>query len=197
MEKFRSRNFNLILYEEDETHKKAINYIKKNLDYAMICHDRDIDEKTGEIKKPHWHVVIHFNNAKWNTALSEDLSITENYIEECRNLNRSLAYLIHYYDEEKYQYSIDDVEGSLRKRLVEYIKNDDKTESEKVIEILKFIDEQDDELSVSDLIRYCSSIGYWDVLRRASSLFIQYLTEHNNMISKFKEIREVNIIERL
>lgn len=187
MEKFRSRNFNLVLYEEDETHKKAINYIKKNLDYAMICHDSDVDEKTGEIKKPHYHVVIHFNNAKWNTALADDLSITDNYIEECRNLNRSLAYLIHYYDDEKYQYSIDEVDGPLRKRLIEYIKNDDKTESEKVIEILQFIDEQE-ELRITDLIRYCSSIGYWDVLRRASGLFTQYLQEHN---------QEVNIIESL
>lgn len=183
MEKFRARNFNLVLYEEDETHKKALEYIEKNYDYALILHDKDFDEK-GEIKKPHYHVVIRFNNAKWNTALSEELKIQENYIEESRSLKRSLLYLIHFYDEDKYQYNIDEVKGTLKKKLKEYINNDDKSENEKVLELLNFIDDSLEEISYVSFIRYCASIGYWDVYRRAAGTFEKYINRHNEFIER-------------
>ena len=180
MDKFRARNFNLVLYDEDETHRRALEYIEKNCDYAKILHDRDVNPDTGEIKKPHYHVVIRFQNAKWNTSLASDLGIGENYIEESRNLKRSLLYLIHYYDEDKFQYSVEDVEGSLKKRLLEIIKNDDKTESEKVIELLNYIDDCDYEIDLSAFIRYVASIGYWDIFRRSPYVFEKYIIKHND-----------------
>ena len=183
MEKFRSRSFNLVLYPEDETHINAMNYISKNYDYAWILHDKDIDEKTGEIKKTHYHIVIRFNNAKWNTSLASDLHITENYIEECRNIKRSLQYLIHYNDENKHQYDLEEVQGTLTSLLVETIKNGNKTESEKILEIFKFIEEQDSFVDIGYLIRWCAEIGYWDVLRRGFNPISKYLDRHNNNYS--------------
>lgn len=179
MNKFRSCNFNLILYAEDETHCKALEFIKKNYDYAMICHNLDTDEN-GELKKEHYHVVIRFKNAKWNTALAEELGITENYIEESRSLKRSLLYLIHYYDENKYQYKIDDVSGTLKSRLKEFILNETKTESEKVVEIFDMIDSTHNIIEFSGFVRHIASIGYWDVLRRSTGLILRYLDLHNS-----------------
>lgn len=179
MEKFRARNFNLVLYDEDETHKKAISYIQKNYDYAMICHDKDCDEKTGEIKKSHYHIVVRFKNAKWNTSLADDLKIPINYIEECRNLKRSLQYLIHYNDENKHQYDIEEIQGTLTNLLIETIKNGNKTESEKIIEILQWIEEQQQYVDIAYLIRWCAEIGYWDVLRRGFNPICKYLDKHN------------------
>lgn len=184
MEKFRARNFNLILYDEDETHKKALEYIEKNFDYAKILHDRDVEETTGEIKKAHYHIVIRFQNAKWNTSLAEDLKITQNYIEESRSLKRSLLYLIHYYDEDKYQYVLDDVEGPLKKRLQEIIKNSEKTENEKMQELIDYIDSCQFEIIISQFIRYCVSIGYTDVIRRDYNLLIPIIEEHNYYFKK-------------
>lgn len=189
MEKFRARNFNLILYEEDETHKKAIEYIKKNYDFAMILHDRDVDNITGEIKKPHYHFVIRFQNARWNTSLAEDLGITPNYIEESRSLKRSLLYLIHYYDEDKYQYSLEYIEGSLKGRLLEIIKNGEKTENEKMQELLDYIDNSEQCISIPQFIRYCVSIGYTDVVRRDFCLLVPIIEEHNTYYE------EVNIMK--
>lgn len=180
MEKFRARNFNLVLYDEDETHKKALDYIQKNYDYAMILHDKDIDDLTGEIKKPHYHVVLRFQNAKWNTSLAEDLGITQNYIEESRSLKRSLLYLIHFYDEDKYQYKLNDVDGPLRKRLEEIIKNGEKTENEKMQELIDFIDNFDSEILIPQFIRYCVGIGYTDVVRRDFNLLCPIIEEHNS-----------------
>ena len=190
MEKFRARNFNLILYEEDETHKKAIEYIKKNYDFAMILHDRDVDNITGEIKKPHYHFVIRFQNARWNTSLAEDLGITSNYIEESRSLKRSLLYLIHYYDEDKYQYSLEYIEGSLKGKLFEIIKNGEKTENEKMQELLDYIDNSEQCISIPQFIRYCVSIGYTDVVRRDFCLLVPIIEEHNTYYEEVNIIRD-------
>lgn len=178
MEKFRSKVFNLVLYDEDETHKLAIEKIKKSYDYAIILHDKDVNDE-GELKKPHYHIVLRFQNAKWNTALAKELDITENYLEESRSFKKSLLYLIHFYDEDKYQYPIDEVKGPLKKRLEEFIKNDGKSESEKVLEIFDMIDEIDDHIEFSIFVKRIAIMGYWDVLRRSSSLFIRYVDEHN------------------
>ena len=178
MEKFRSSNFNLVLYEEDESHRQAIDYIVKNYDYAMILHDSDTDSN-GAIKKEHYHIVLRFNNQKWNTALAKELGITENYIEECRNLKRSLLYLIHYYDKDKFQYDIKSVSGSLKNRLVGYIQNEDKTESEKVLEIIEYIENYEGYINVSLFCKSIAKMGYWDVLRRSTGLILKIIEEHN------------------
>ena len=178
MEKYRCKSFNLVLYPEDETHVKALEKIKSSYDYAYILHDRDTNEK-GEIKKEHWHIVLTFKNAKWNSALADELGITPNYIEESRSLKRSLLYLIHYYDEDKFQYNLDDVHGSLKKRLNGYIHGEGKTESEKVIEIFEIIDEFEGFIDYSIFVKHIAKIGYWDVLRRSSSLILRYLDLHN------------------
>lgn len=179
MEKFRSTNFNLVLYEEDKTHMNALEKIKASYDYAFIVHDLDVDDSTGELKKAHYHVVIRFKNAKWNTALAEELGITENYLQDCRSLKRSLLYLIHYYEPDKHQYDIELVQGPLKKRLKEFITNEGKSESEKVLEIFQEIDKCDYFIDYKIFVKHIAKIGYWDVLRRSSSIILRYLDLHN------------------
>lgn len=179
MEKYRSKVFNLVLYSEDVTHYCAIEKIKKSYDYAMICHDRDINHETGEVKKTHYHVVLKFTNAKWNTALAEELGITANYIEESHNYKRSLFYLLHWYDEDKAQYLLNEVSGSLRKDLEKFIKNEDKSESDKILEILEEMDNINDIIQVKIFCKYVAKMGYWDVLRRSSGLILRCIDEHN------------------
>lgn len=117
--KFRSRCFNLVLYPENWQHFDTHDFILQDYDSACILHDKDVDEE-GNIKKPHWHIVIRCKNAVWNTALAKELGIEDNYIQKCRSLKSSLKYLIHYDNPDKYQYSIHSVEGSLRKKFGTY-----------------------------------------------------------------------------
>ena len=128
IEKFRDRKFCLLLYPlEDESHKNAIDVIKRSYDYAMITHDSDLDE-VGNLKKTHTHLVIRFNNPVWNSALAKDLGIEINYIQKCRSLERSLLYLVHYNEPDKFQYDTRKVQGSLKQKLLNYIKNSGKDE---------------------------------------------------------------------
>lgn len=180
MENYRSRKHCLLLYPlEDETHKKAIEYIKTNYDYALIEHNKDYYPDTGEIKKSHTHVVISFNNAKWNTAVAKELGITPNYIQNCRNFELALNYLIHYNDNSKYQYPLDEVKGNLKNKLEKIIKTDNKDENEKSLELITFIEEYNGILRLSDVARHSADIGYWDVFRRASIIFLKLVEEHN------------------
>ena len=179
MEKFRDRKFALLLYPEDATHMQALEIIKKSYDYAAILHDKDLDEK-GETKKSHYHVIITTgSNAKWSTAIIKELGIADNYIEKIKNLDRALEYLIHLNDDNKHQYPIDSVEGTLRNRLNASMSASDKTEGEKVNDIADYIENSEKKISTMDMIRYASQNGMWDVLRRGGMLFIRALDEHN------------------
>lgn len=120
-EVYKKRNHRVILYCEDPSHVKALEIIKSNYDYAYILHDKDTYledkenetglHKVGELKKPHWHVVLSNKkgNSIYNTALAKKLGIEKNYIKVCDYLDEALLYLIHFQELEKYQYPIDDV----------------------------------------------------------------------------------------
>ena len=179
---FRDRKFRLLLYPEDETHAKALEHIRRNYDYALICHNRDPDEN-GEIKKAHYHVVIRVDgqNAIWNTSLAKDLEITPNYIRKCSNLDRALMYLIHYNEPDKVQYKVTEVSGTLVKRLKQAIAKDDKTEQEKVAELIEVINNVNGKIRFTDVVNCALAKGYYDVIRRASGAFMKLVDEHNQL----------------
>ena len=176
----RSITWALVLYpSEDPKHKFALDFIKKNYSkYAYIKHDKDILD-TGELKKEHYHIIIQFSNYRWRNAIAEELSITPNYLEKVRNVENSLKYLIHFNDSDKYQYDISEVEGTLKQKLIGYLNTTDKSESDKVIELLDFLETQKGYVKLSDFLRYVCSINMYDIYRRSASTFIRLLEEHN------------------
>lgn len=176
----RSINWALVLYpSEDPTHKLALDYIINNYQkYAYIKHDNDILD-TGELKKEHYHIIISFNNYRWRNAIAEELNITPNYLEKIRNLENSLKYLIHFNNSDKYQYDVEDVQGTLKQKLIGYLNTTDKSESDKVIELLDFLESQKGYVRLSDFLRYVCSINMYDIYRRSASTFIRLLEEHN------------------
>ena len=180
MEKYRSRKFCMLLYPlEDESHKKALEYIKLNYDYALIVHDKDEDEN-GTLKKSHTHVVVSFPNAKWNTAIAEELGITPNYMEKCRSLNNALEYLIHYDDDTKHQYDIEEVQGNLKRELKKIIQNDGKDENIKAFELIEYIENYDGPINESDFFKYTCEVGMFDVARRSAYIMLRIIDKHNS-----------------
>lgn len=185
MEKFRDRKFCLLLYPDDPIHMEALARIESSYDYAYVLHDKDVIEESGEIKKAHYHVVlISGKNAIWSSALAKELGIEVNYIQLCRNVDRALEYLIHFNEEEKYQYSIEDVKGTLKARLNQLINCTNKSESDKVSELIEFIETYDGHLTISTFSKHCASVGMWDVFRRAGTIFIKIIDEHNYKFQK-------------
>lgn len=185
MEKFRDRKFCILLYPEDVTHVQALEKIKASYDYACVLHDKDVDVESGEVKKSHWHVVlVSGKNAIWSSSLSKELGIDGNYIQQCRNVDRALEYLIHFNEEEKHQYSIEEVNGTLKARLNQLINCTNKSESDKVTELIEWIETYQGYLTISAFSKHCASVGMWDVFRRAGTIFIKIIDEHNMKIDQ-------------
>lgn len=180
-EKYRSRVHMLLLYPDNEQHCKAIEKIKQSFDYALCLHNRDYTTD-GELKKEHYHVVLRFNQAVWSSAICKDLGIEHNYIENVKRYDNALQYLIHYNDSDKAQYTIDEVQGNLKQKLVESINKLDKSEGEKVIELIEYIENQDTRITIKSFANYCAKQGYWAEFRRSASIFIKIIDEHNNSL---------------
>lgn len=79
-------------------------------------HDRDINEN-GELKKPHWHVIIDFSSVKSEKQIEEIVSKLENIhdelatpeIQKLQSIKGMLRYFCHLDNPEKVQYDMADV----------------------------------------------------------------------------------------
>lgn len=178
-EKYRDRKFRFLLYPDDLTHVKALDIISQSYDYAYILHDKDLDE-TGELKKPHWHVVVNVgNNGRWNTSLTSELGIEPNYIMPCDNVEKALQYLIHYNDFDKYHYDVNEVKGTMKNKLEKSLNVDGKDEGERIMEIIEMLEESDKCLSITDFVKMCAKKGYYTDMRRGGIFMLKLLEEHN------------------
>ena len=113
-DKVRSRLWCLLLYPDDDSHLNALDIIRSSYSYVGILHDKDTwseedeinnaEHKLGELKKPHYHIIIKFAQPRWNTAVSDELGIALNYFEPCRSFKNAGVYLVHSGIDDKYQY---------------------------------------------------------------------------------------------
>lgn len=191
---YKNRKHCLMLYPEDSTHMSALAYIERYFDYAYILHDRDVwteadekknpEHKAGTLKKPHYHVVVSFKSAKYNTGLAKELGITPNYIQECRNFDLALEYLIHHNEETKHQYSLDEVKGSLRRKLQDAMNKDSMDETDKSFVIFSYITSADYEMTITEVAEYALNNRLWSEFRRGASIFIKIIDEHNKIFSE-------------
>lgn len=189
MEKYRARVHMLLLYPDNESHVDVLSKITKSYDYAGITHDRDTwtaedekknpEHKQGELKKEHIHIVLRTPNATWNTAICKELGLEEKFCEQVKNIDRALQYLLHYNEPDKTQYSIDDVYGGLRTKLIESIKKNEKSEGEKVVELLEYIEKYEGHLTITEFAKYCAMNGYWAEFRRSGAIFCKIIDESN------------------
>lgn len=192
--KIRSRLYSCVLYPEDKTQAHAIEQLKGSAYSAVgILHDKDIhiNEETGEPiidpdtgkpqpKKPHYHFVIRFKNARYRSSLAKELQIQPNYLQKSSDFGSAVRYLLHLDHQNKYQYPKEELVGSLVTQAIEAM--DDASEGQRAIEILNIIDKHNGILSVTELIRSCALDGRWSDLRRGGQFFMAALTEHNDAI---------------
>lgn len=178
----RSKYWTLILYEESDTLKfnDYIDYIKQNYVFLFIKHDKDYNE-IGEIKKPHYHFVLKFDNYKWLSALSGELGIPGNFLQPINSMNAILMYLIHFNQPEKFQYALNDVVGSsvLKNKLIKLIKSD-ALEEDKVLKLYDFISNSE-YITLNELVKFALKNNIWSEFRRSSLIFIKLVEEHNKI----------------
>lgn len=185
MEKTRSRTWLLVLYPEDETHCSALLKLNKGYQYVGVQHDRDVweegespDHQAGEPKKIHWHIILKFPQARWNTAIADELGLADNYIMPCRDFPAAALYLLHTGYPEKAQYDPDDLFGPLVPS-VKKLLDTDSDQNERVRSLLELIKAQDKILNVWDLIEIACDNGCYGDLIRMGSLVRDLVEIHN------------------
>ncbi len=99
-------------YLTEEQIKNAVNKkcIKK---YAYILHDKDVDENEN-LKPPHWHIMLQFDNAQDSKYICKWFGIEEQYVNKSASgrFNSMLSYLIHANALGKHQYSAAEVKAN-------------------------------------------------------------------------------------
>lgn len=179
--RFRDRKFCAVLYPEDETHAACMEKLKSGgYNFAAILHDEDVyedGEHQGEKKKPHWHIVIKFTNAVWNEALAKELGITSNYLEKAKSLDGALLYLVHYGYEEKYQYDLDKVFGTLKTRLASLLADTD--ESTRALTIFDLIRNSPGVVTYTEIFEKACKAGLYGDFRRMGTGVMYLINDHN------------------
>lgn len=180
-DKFRSRSYVAVLYPEDSSHVECIEKLKSGgYNFAGILHNEDVYEdgdRKGEKKKEHWHIVVRFKNAVWNTAVAKELGITPNYLEACKNVDASLLYLVHYGNDEKAQYDYEKVFGPLSTRLNTLLTDNDETT--RVMNIYDFIRNSPGIVTYSEIFEKALSAGLYGDFRRMGSGVSFLINDHN------------------
>ncbi|BAD04752.1 ATP-dependent protease Clp, ATPase subunit [Onion yellows phytoplasma OY-M] len=106
-------NSNLINQSKIENILEA----KKNAiqNYAFILHDKDIyqnekeaqlnGKKIGDLKTPHWHIYLRFNNAYDVKHIAQWFNTEENFVSKIKGrFSDALMYMIHANRTDKHQY---------------------------------------------------------------------------------------------
>lgn len=178
--KYRSRNHLLVLYPEDNdnNHWVALQYICDHYDYAYCFHDKDLKED-GTTAKSHCHIVLRFKEATWNTSIAKQLEIEPRLLEPCKDLNKSLRYLVHADHPKKVQYDYENIVGTLADTAVKILNLDKSTEDMRALEIFQIIDSKKSNVFYTDIFKECCSKGLYSDLRRMGSLLSKLVEEHN------------------
>lgn len=178
-ENYKAYTFAFILYKDSESYdySSVIEYITSNYEnYAYIEHKPEKDET-----KEHTHVIVHFDNKRYRNSISKELNVPLNYIIKV-NLKPYLRYLIHYDDEDKIQYTYDEVKGTMKNLLIDYTKSN--SEEANFSEILLYINKTERQITFNELTGYCLSNGMYSVYRRNITAIKTLLKEHNMLYFK-------------
>lgn len=193
-EQKQARNFIFVLYPDSESYdcQLLLNRLPHFWDsFYYILHDRDVytesdydsfvvenkgstpDWKIGDLKKPHYHVVVHSDSpvmlgrAITKSGLSSGVFI-------CKDLKSQVQYLIHMNHPSKYQYHPEEIitnATNLQKLLTR--KEDAEEKAAKLFDAI-----QSTEIcSITALSSWAIQNHCWDELRRGQHIYSALLYE--------------------
>ena len=192
--------FQCILYPDSKEYNCDIlrNRLGSFWDHsASILHDKDFytetevetwlaehksDEcpfKIGELKKPHWHIVVWNKSPILLGTAATKLDLPSNYVQRVKNLKRAIQYLIHKNNPEKYQYDVSCIQLTdlTSKEVCKYLKVEvDMIDKGK--KLFEFI-QTHDRITLTQLTKFAFENECYDELRRGQHLYTALLIERN------------------
>lgn len=158
-------------------------------EWAYILHDKDVDEN-GKKVRPHFHIMIHFKDAKTISRVSKIFNDKEQYIEAWHStINNGYSYLIHETNnaQKKYHYDPSEVIASFDfKSKIEDIRKSVKKPSRQAIE--NFIDDYSNEKLTKEELQ--EKIGVLEMAKHKTLLDhiedILAYKKHQQFLNDFK-----------
>lgn len=153
----RTRNWTFIVYPESAPENWVEILNEEQVPFVISpLHDKDVNAD-GEVKKPHWHVMLMFSGKK---SLTQIQAITEKLnspIPQKVNDTKAMArYFLHLDNPEKYQYSKEDLRvygGVDIEKYLTTVSEEKNERYDKIREMCKFVDERGI-VEFSDLMAY-------------------------------------------
>lgn len=109
----RSNKWTYIIYKDSTPENHVAILDRMGIPYVLSpWHDKDINEETGELKKPHRHGVLFFDSLKSESQVSELLTEklnTPKHVEAVMSPTGMFHYLTHAQNPEKTQYDVKDI----------------------------------------------------------------------------------------
>lgn len=185
----RSRSFAFELYPEDDKHCDILDYIISYFDYAYILHDKDkfdddiidtetkeILHKAGDLKKPHWHVIICFKNPRSVKSIKDELRLE--HVETC-NFYAYSRYLIHKDSPQKYQYDQSEIHTNMQIRIDNALSRTFDSKEQDTRILLKYLFEQGREsiITFKQLTQYAMENDCLLDLKRNTFFYKQFTDE--------------------
>ena len=188
-----SKTYGLMLYPDCDRHKEIIDELLLNqsngCDYVGILHDCDVynaedelrnsEHKTNTLKKPHYHIVLCYEDSvSIGQVQSRFPNLESNLIEAKNNRKESIRYLCHITDkakaEGKHIYEQKELFGSPR-LIGKYFAEDTTSQLEMILDYIYLASRA--ELNYTKLLRWCIEQGSHNTLRKYSFLIKEVMAE--------------------
>ena len=176
MSKSLSRNFEIILYKQDDVNRFVNVCIENGFDYAYIYHDKDLKDDLSDFKKGHFHFQIYMKNQKSISSMSKLFQISENYIQYIYDKKKAIRYLLHADNNDKYNYDIFEIKSNFD--ITPYFNNLVSNESIEMEIIFDYIN-QKKKITLLGLYKYVIDNNIWSTYRRNYSIIKDLVAEHN------------------
>lgn len=175
------RVFFLELYPDSELYNcdELLEVAKGFPEYAFILHDKDCFADTGELKKPHYHVVVRCKPALLSTIQNKFVGLPSRFIEYSHEFKWCLRYLLHLDDVSKFQYSQNAVVTNIDDIGVYWRSSSEWSLVNEMIS-LRLVGH-----SWKDIFEFCGENQCYDVFRRNINIINTICSEYkNNSISE-------------
>ena len=180
----KKRNWTFILYD-DSCAKDWEDYLNSTgVPYIYAYHDKDFTE-IGESKKAHYHVMMCFDGpTTYNTMqdYAKRLGVANNVVQPVGSVRGMVRYFCHKDNPDKYQYSEDILQcrnGFDPKDYFALTVSQVKAFKRKVIEFI-----QDNDINeyadLIDILMYSDEIDMFDIASQNTFFFTQYIKSRRN-----------------
>lgn len=163
---------------------------KDTYDKDIIDDSGELKHKKDDIKEPHYHILVYFDNGRTISGLMKSFDFDkENKIKywkkgtEEGRLDYRVRYLIHFKskDPHKYEYSLEELHTN-DEGIEKFFTDNDKKQYSDISLLFDFFDNEKGPVSYRGFLNYVYVNNLWGTYQRNAIIFNRLLDEHNNSI---------------